>query len=78
MLFLYIYFNKNFFFPNLRILVAPHPWLPYLATCGIDSDGKVWEPGEEVTYDPRKAETLATDNRANARHDEGEVERCCI
>ena len=21
--------------------VAPHPHLPYLATCGIDSDGKV-------------------------------------
>jgi WD repeat-containing protein 42A len=29
--------------------VAPHPHLPYLATCGIDSDGKVWEPGSEYT-----------------------------
>jgi len=28
--------------------VAPHPFLPILATCGIDSDAKVWMRSEEV------------------------------
>lgn len=53
--------------------MAPHPWLPYLATCGIDSDGKVWEPGEEITFDPLKADKLTRDNKDNSHHDEGEV-----
>ena len=25
--------------------VAPHPWLPLLATSGIEDDVKLWEPG---------------------------------
>src|SRR5690606_31489410 len=44
--------------------VAPHPSLPLLATCGIDSDGKVWGPGEdESTFDEQKAQEVLTANK---------------
>ncbi len=52
--------------------MAPHPWLPYLATCGIDSDGKIWEPGEQITFDEPKARSVIHDNKSH-RHDDGEV-----
>jgi len=45
--------------------VAPHPLgMPVLATCGIDSDAKVFDVGQSVSFSPRKAESAVETNTA--------------
>eukprot|EP01118_Nematostelium_gracile_P007330 TRINITY_DN2382_c0_g1_i1.p1 TRINITY_DN2382_c0_g1~~TRINITY_DN2382_c0_g1_i1.p1 ORF type:complete len:505 (+),score=119.11 TRINITY_DN2382_c0_g1_i1:48-1562(+) len=55
--------------------VAPHPVLPLLATCGIDSTGKIIEAGEEVTFTEKYAEDVTKDNTqsSSSRFGEGGI-----
>ena len=50
--------------------VAPHPYLPWLATCGIDNDGKVWVPGKNYSFDPDKARKQIEENRGQGDSDD--------
>lgn len=39
--------------------LQPHPFLPYLATSGIDYDVKLWAPlAEDASFDPETAEKV--------------------
>jgi len=52
--------------------VAPHPFLPLLATCGIDSEGKVFSPGDKNTFDQKYSETVMKENNEDVPLPEGE------
>ncbi|KAL6079645.1 DDB1- and CUL4-associated factor 8 [Balamuthia mandrillaris] len=43
--------------------VAPHPFFPFLATCGIDSDAKVWHPGAGPTFRSSHAAFILKENQ---------------
>jgi WD repeat-containing protein 42A len=47
--------------------VAPHPVLPVLATCGIDSDGKIFEVGDKSTYNAKYAKKAMDRNNVPER-----------
>ena len=53
--------------------VSPHPSLPILATCGIDSSAKIFEPGEKTTFVPRKAEELVHENEQTGEQSDESV-----
>src|SRR4051812_30155041 len=42
--------------------VSPHPYLPILASCGIDSSGKVFECGDKPTFIRTYAEKVSSRN----------------
>jgi len=43
--------------------IAPHPLgLPILATCGIDSDAKIFEPFDHYTFDQKRAVSVMEKN----------------
>lgn len=44
--------------------VSPHPEdIPILACCGIDSDGKIFEVGEKMTFNAEKAKKILNENQ---------------
>eukprot|EP01114_Cavostelium_apophysatum_P010368 TRINITY_DN2400_c0_g1_i1.p2 TRINITY_DN2400_c0_g1~~TRINITY_DN2400_c0_g1_i1.p2 ORF type:complete len:692 (-),score=192.97 TRINITY_DN2400_c0_g1_i1:2965-5040(-) len=42
--------------------VAPHPSLPIIATCGIDSSAKIFELSDKVTFEPKAAQKVIKSN----------------
>eukprot|EP01097_Dermamoeba_algensis_P007526 TRINITY_DN4769_c0_g1_i1.p1 TRINITY_DN4769_c0_g1~~TRINITY_DN4769_c0_g1_i1.p1 ORF type:complete len:584 (-),score=97.08 TRINITY_DN4769_c0_g1_i1:137-1888(-) len=62
--------------------IAPHPFLPYVAACGIDWDGKIFEVGEKQNvnkelmtslkkrHQPRTPQTLNDDDDDDDEEDE--------
>jgi WD repeat-containing protein 42A len=41
--------------------VSPHPTLPILATCGLDSTTKIFECGDKSTFVPSHAEVITVE-----------------
>eukprot|EP01117_Protostelium_nocturnum_P006555 TRINITY_DN2361_c0_g1_i1.p1 TRINITY_DN2361_c0_g1~~TRINITY_DN2361_c0_g1_i1.p1 ORF type:complete len:663 (+),score=193.88 TRINITY_DN2361_c0_g1_i1:64-2052(+) len=51
--------------------LAPHPFLPHLAVCGIDSYAKILEPSSETpTFDPLRAKDTMNRNINDSDDDE--------
>jgi len=50
--------------------VAPHPFLPILATCGIDSDGKIFDIGSEKTYLQEEQDPVKETNESDSEPDD--------
>jgi len=43
--------------------VVPHPHLPIIASCGIDSEGKIFDVGTDLTYSEEKAKIITENNK---------------